>query len=522
MKHTRKYLMKSFRIAFVGFVLILCNSCDDVIDQASDISKGELTQRFGDGLDIDNFSLAVSGLYSELRPIIGLDNHHLTSWFADDMASGITSGKFSDFDAIRPSRTTNDHATKINGFINFQTSIANVVNVIQEGIDTATDETNPADIELANIYLGELKALRAYALFWYSQHFGRGLVVPGFGENITSVTELADLYKLIELDLLAAEEVLPNKHPDDVGAEGAQVNGAGRPNKGSAQAFLARVYLNWAGWPIKDESKYALAAEKAKAVIDNRSVYDFELMPVFEDLWRVENRRNKEAVWLIEYIANENEQENRKYGIRGRLGTDDAGGWDEHLGEVRFWEDFPEGPRKEGTYRQELEGLWMSHPTNKLPVYAKITGPDGDLDDVQDGFRTNRSDFFIRYADVLLMFAEASGRAGQENAQAWEALNDVRRRAYPEGTPDVGPADGNLADLAFEERKWEFAAEYMRWHDLVRMQIVEDALRDKAPRTTMVDGVLLTEQNPIDPSVDLSPDSYFEAIPASVLSRLGL
>ncbi len=522
MKYIEKFMSRASKALFISLTLLLCYGCDNVIDDAAQVGDGQLKQRFSDGLDITGFSGQVGDIYSQLRPVVGLDNHHLTSWFADDMASGKTSGKFAAYDSLDPTRSTANHTEKIDQFINIQTSIFQISDIIEEAINTAEEDTDPVSIEIASIYLAELKVLRAYCLFWYSQQFGRGLVVPGFGESITKVTELQELYEIIEKDLLAAEQVLPNKHPDDVGAGNTELEGVGRPNKGAVQAFLARVYLNWAGWPLKDQSKYALCAEKAKEVIDNRDAYGYELMPVFEDIWRIENKRNAEAVWLIEYFGDIDGQENRKYGIRGRLNTDATGGWDEHLGEVRFWEDFPEGPRKDGTYRNDLNTLWMAHPTNKLPVYAKITGPDGDLDSVTEGFRTGRSDFFIRYADVLLMFAEASGRAGIETPQAWSSLNDVRARAYPVGTPAVGPADGNLADLAFEERKWEFAAEYMRWHDLVRMELVEMALRDKAPRNTRVNGELLTEQNPIDPSVDLNTDVYFEEIPNAVLSRLGL
>ena len=76
------------------------------------------------------------------------------------------------------------------------------------------------------------------------------------------------MYALIVADLQKAETMLP----DSWSGLGAQfqsgVNVA--PTKGSAKALLANVYLNMAGWPLKQTDKYALAAAKAKEVMDNK------------------------------------------------------------------------------------------------------------------------------------------------------------------------------------------------------------------------------------------------------------
>ncbi len=74
---------------------------------------------------------------------------------------------------------------------------------------------------------------------------------------------------------------------------------------------------------------------------------------------------------------------------------------------------------------------------------------------------------YMRYADVLLMYAEAVNEVeGAPTAEALEALNQVRRRA---GLPDVSTSDYNEFFTAiFNERAWEFAGENIRWKDLVR------------------------------------------------------
>ena len=83
---------------------------------------------------------------------------------------------------------------------------------------------------------------------------------------------------------------------------------------------------------------------------------------------------------------------------------------------------------------------------------------------------------YIRYADVLLMFAEAENEISGPTADAQEALKQVRRRAFAsddraEKVDAYVAAASTKADflkLVLDERKWEFAGENMRWKDLVR------------------------------------------------------
>ncbi len=100
--------------------------------------------------------------------------------------------------------------------------------------------------------------------------------------------------------------------------------------------------------------------------------------------------------------------------------------------------------------------------------------------------------------------------------QAWEALNKIRRRAAgkPSDTPDpsIDLTSGDIAELAFTERKWELAGEYLRWPDLVRMERVKEALTNRNPRVSKnKDGKLLEVSNPILGS--LETDNYFAPIP---------
>ena len=118
--------------------------------------------------------------------------------------------------------------------------------------------------------------------------------------------------------------------------------------------------------------------------------------------------------------------------------------------------------------------------------------------------------YHMRYADLLLYYAEAVGRSGNDAPDAWEALNQVRRRAngLPVNTPDasVDLTSGDLAELAYTERKWELAGEFKRFDDLTRMERVAQALAKRSPEELV---------GPV--TGDTSPANYFAEIPEGEL-----
>ena len=76
----------------------------------------------------------------------------------------------------------------------------------------------------------------------------------------------------------------------------------------------------------------------------------------------------------------------------------------------------------------------MAFDPAKYPIFSSVLSAPFE-DNIFNSFQTSRADYIMRYAEVLLTYAEASGRAGSVSADAWEALNQVRRRA--EGLDDL-------------------------------------------------------------------------------------
>jgi len=476
---------------------------------------------------------AAAGMYRQIIAASSGTTFYAPAWAGDDMTthSALNKADFREFDQ-RDVKSTN------NRLLRNWNSINNAISSINAFLERSSFliGQNIVDEELLTYNIGEAYFLRAFLRHQLSRVHGRiPLIEETFPpiESIVRAETIEEVYEQIESDLLEAEERLPNIFPDVLA-------GAPRPNNGSARAFLARLYMDWAGFPVKDQSKYELAVNSAKQVIDNSDIHQFALVNNLEDLWLVaqDKRFNTESIFTLAYCTSasgcsNNSNSNRKYGRLGLpSGTPNLQGWNETFAEIKFFEDFPEGARKESTYRLDLD--WQTFSSQKSPVFKKIAGPLGDI--ALGVSRSFRNDYVMRYAEILLIYAEASGRSGNITSEAWEALNMIRRRAagldfstsYPTPVPQkilddnglwvdhptlmyTDVSSGDITELAFTERKWEFSGEYIRWNDLVRTERVEEALSDRDPAGP------IQEHNPIIGGLDTS--TYLAPIPLEISTQ---
>ena len=477
--------------------------------------------------NIDELDLAVTGIYGQLNKAAWMTTFYVNGWSGDDITTHRASNKadFREYDQRNVTLTNGRSATNWRGVYSMVLA-ANTVLTNLEGVDLT-------ERAMQDQLTGETFFLRGLMFYHLARVHGR-IPLPLSIEVDPEIGRASqvEVYEQIESDMLMAESLLP-----------ASSNvGATRPNKGSARAILARLYLDWAGYPVNDAGKYAQAAASAKQVIDNAGTNGFALVQDIASLYTIAGRQNTEAVFTIAYCAPCG-LPNRKHGKLGLPSGAPTNGWQETFAEIRFFEDFPEGPRKDATYHAAMpldasgniisdaattpvDSLpWTEFKDQQNPVFRKIVGPFEE--GTWTGFQSDRYDYYMRYAEVLLIYAEASGEAGTAGADAWAALNAVRSRA---GLPDVSAADGTIQDLAFQERKWELAGEYLRYNDLVRKEQVEAALGGTArdPQIsigTIFDGdgnptptPLTAPSNPILGS--LSQANYFAPIPQVEIDRL--
>ena len=322
---------------------------------------------------------------------------------------------------------------------------------------------------------GEAYFLRAYNYFWIVRLWGDApLILESHiykEEDLTVMrSPAAEIYAQIVEDLKMAEKLLGDKKPEP-----------GRVGKGTAKSILAEVYLSMAGWPIKDRSYYQLAADKAKEVLDNLDIFGFGLMEDFADLWpndSVNNDDNQEEVFALNFWAGDWWNVNAIYGAAARPLED--GGWDMFFSEYTFFYEFPEGYRKEVTFLTELEdGTTWEEFTSKHPYFAKMRGPEPT-------WWNMISLPLERLAEVYLIFAEAQVMATGDPAdpEALEAVNKIVRRGagLPPHEPNVSVDWTNATqEQIVQEKAWEFAGEFCRWFDLVRLEMVEEVIERKHP-----------------------------------------
>ena len=449
--------------------------CEDFLEENP--GQALLTPSYSTEGEVD---AAVTGIYASMTGTWGSgiqssNGSVVYAFSGDDITTHPSSNKgpFREFDQLN--MTSNNERMPL-----FYGGAYNVIfnaNVLLAGIENAQVPQSAKDLAI-----GQARFLRGIAYFYLVRVFGDLPVLTSPEIDVIDLqkSSVKDVYdQVIVPDLIEAEKLLPDQMS------------TGKPNKGTAKAYLSKVYLTMAGWPLKESDKYAMAAQKAKEVIDNKGTYGFDLIPDFADLWKIGNKFNAESIFEVSH------NDDVKTSICGKIGAPgDIGGWDEMFAEISFYNNFPECYRKEVTFLEEVISLadgvtiipWQNFGM-KHPYYRKWLDGNGWIDGVLKVQRSSnaRNIYMMRYAEVLLIYAEAQVRSGSANTEAYSAINEVRLRA---GLAELsGLSDADFITAVVNERAWELACEFKRWFDMTRLEIVADvfATRDAAENPVIGD-----------------------------------
>ncbi|MEM7655195.1 MAG: RagB/SusD family nutrient uptake outer membrane protein [Bacteroidota bacterium] len=349
---------------------------------------------------------------------------------------------------------------------------------------TKLEESFGRDATAAEAYF-----LRAWAYFRLVRTFGPVPIVTGTANGDEPRAPVEDVYDLIISDLTFAEEKLP----------GVWFGEPGRVTQWGAKLLLAKVYLTSAGWPLKQTGNYALAATKAKDMMDNSP---HRLLADYRDLWLESNDNNAESVLAVQACADCGDWQlaNR---MPHSIGAEaEESGWDDYYAEISFFEEFPEGPRKDVTFQTTFSGNVSWQQTSQgHPYYQKTRGFEVNM---INGLNA----YVLRFADAFLIYAEAANQSeGSPSAAAYQAVNQIRRRAaglnINGASPEVdltGLSGEEFHEAVVAERGWEFAAEWERWWDLVRNQMVAEATAKRD----------FSNELPLNAMVDVNSEASFE------------
>ena len=387
----------------------------------------------------------------------------------------------------------------------------------------------PTSQEEIDIAIGQAYYWRAYSYFYFVMTWGKvPMVVKDEIDYNMPLASIPEVYDLIVSDLKKAETMVPVNYTKEPYARNGVNIAVGRA---AVKATLSYVYMAMAGWPLnKGTEYYKLAADKAKEVIDGvkNNIYSNSLLPEYKDVYSLKwNNKNPEVLLGIFY--------NRAGTITNATVCDFladmayGGGWGDTNGEIKFWKNFPDGPRKEATYFPKIilmadandgnpvpRDWWYDDPNAPRTVVApcfmkKVERAGEDEFDCtnpaainQDGEKMHQ---VIRLSEVYCWYAEAVGRSGQgDKTLAVNVLNEVRNRA--DGTMsnryDTNMSYDDLAEAGYNEHGWEIAGYYWaniatRARDMFRMNRIKDhfEFRKENPLIEVAEGVFRKEAVPV-------------------------
>jgi len=313
-------------------------------------------------------------------------------------------------------------------------------------------QLDKADPELRKRLIGEAKFLRAFMYFTLVKSFGGVPLVdhvPVSGNEADRVMTLTrkskeEIYAFIEQDLKDAIEALPNKSV-------YTGNNVGRASLGAAHALLAKVYLYQKKWQL--------------AVDECNLVTGYSLTPNFQDIYKVSGENNAESIFEIngsgDTAGRAIQQYSQVQGARGTTGW----GWGFATPTQGLYDAYSAtDTRRDATIIHRSMTLYDGYfvgpnVENKFYNYKAYSS------NYRDQASTDVNIRYLRYAEILLIKAEAMNELGQTSA-AIPFLNQVRNRAGIGDTPAVSQADVR-ADI-WKQRRLELAFEHDRWFDLVR------------------------------------------------------
>lgn len=481
-------------IVFSIVLVCLCNCSDDYLEKFPLDEPSDATFWSTETELIMSVNAIYRSLYETDRDVT-----HVPFQFLLDLATDISWDRnLSSWQLLSKGLITPNDAPLITGMWNAAYQTIGQCNRLLANMDRAREVTSP------EVYARVEAEARFFRAYWYH------MLVNLYGDVPFTTTPLdvfdaalgrtsaEEIHAFVLDELDAAAAVLPDVYP---------TNDRGRITNGAALAIKAREALFHGDW--------AIAEEAAKAIID---LNIYALYPDFDKLFTYAAENNSEEVFTIQFSrANQLTHETPAH-TRGRLG----GGFVTKIPTQALIDSYlcvdglridqsplynptkpfeNRDPRLDATcvlpgsvfmgFRFETHPdsltTWDYNTTpprrvNNLEVthaYATFSGYQYRKY-VADELRefNNKSELnimLVRYAEVLLMYAEARIEQGKVDSEVVDAINEVRERAGIEGIEE-GLSQEELRYIVRQERKVEFPFEGIRYFDIRRWKIAEKVI----------------------------------------------
>ena len=446
----------SKKISVLTFMLgaFLVAGCSDFLDE-SDPSNFTVENYF---TKPEHARSSVNAIYAGMRDPM-TSGFGGGTWMMTEFATGLAAtdlGQAVNSYFVKDLKNTSDNGygqaywqAYYKGIANANISIAKIPTIKMDGTE-------------AKKLMGEAYFLRAWYYFNLVRMFGSIPLITDVvnlqSEQLRPAQSAPDqIYNLIVEDLKMAESAgLP------------WTDATGKVSTGAVKSLLAKVYLTMAGYPLqKGAEYYGLAAKKAEEVIDSKQ---FKLFASYNDFHDPTKKNMEENIFMIQYktqiIPSQWQVSIIPYNKNISQYSDETGGIYATADFVRSYEP--------GDLRAKEKQFFYTKYTLESDRTKEI-----DLGgyfiwkhfDVTAQTSTSNSDLnwpVIRYAEVLLMYAEASNEVSGPTSKAYDAVNAVRTRAQLANLS--GLSKDQLREAVWKERWYELCFENITWFDMVRLR----------------------------------------------------
>ncbi|WP_339624865.1 RagB/SusD family nutrient uptake outer membrane protein [uncultured Winogradskyella sp.] len=448
--------MKNLKIKYVFIVLIIMASCsDDFVDVQSNNENSE--DYFNSEEDYQQALIAAYDL---------LQSSYLNVMLGEIASDNTLAGGENANDVVGIQEVDDMVHTSINE------QVRNIWQWMYAGVNRANyilEFQNKTDFPGKEGVLAQARFLRAYYNFELVKWFGD---VPfaidrrlQFGDQFSIArTPKAEIYALMEQDLIFAAANLPYVQSQ-----------TGRITKGAAEALLGKVYLY--------QDKFVEAGVVLENLIDNGP---HDLLTDYSTMFENDNENNIESVFEVQYTdlegagfgclqCSEGNVAVGFNGIRNYNGPLFESGFSFNVPTQEVVDEFEDGDNRLQTAILDIEA-WAADTGATFGTGNEHTGyfnrkyisRQGDLN-TGDANLTNPNNYrAIRFADVLLMAAEALNRGGVSDSRAEMYLNRVRERAFGNTDNNVSASGTALTNAIYHERRVELVGEGHHFFDLVR------------------------------------------------------
>lgn len=321
--------------------------------------------------------------------------------------------------------------------------------------------------------MAEAKFLRALYYFYAAELWENIPLIlePSHPDDLPRQSQQKEVFAQVESDLKSAFNDLPAAW---------EANNIGRATKGAAKALLGKLYMQQHRW---EEAKTAFEY----LITGPGAIY--KLTPNFADNFTHLAENNTESIFEIQFgdqrLGGTGETADAAVSSsRAQFFAPRGIGWAD--GQARPWivSLFKEELNASGKLDERLR-YTLFYP-DLLKDFGDLTyGKQWEWGADEAWFRKGQRDYYrknedyfcqvnfrlIRYADILLLYAEALNKLGS-TAKAYEYVNTVRTRAKMKLLAEAHPEIGNNPDLFLQqlkkERVLELCGESLRWLDLKR------------------------------------------------------